>query len=39
MLFLLGDLAQLQLPVGMKEVDLSATEVTGKATSTKLCSD
>ena len=31
MLFLAGDLAQLHLPVGMKKVDLSGTEVTGKA--------
>ena len=30
-LFLAGDLAQLQLPVGMKDLNLSFTEVTGKA--------
>ena len=30
-LFLAGDLAQLQLPVGMKELDLRETKVTGKA--------
>ena len=31
MLFLAGDLAQLHLPVGMKKLNLSFTEVTGKA--------
>jgi hypothetical protein len=33
MLFLAGDLAQWHLPVGMKDLDLSYTKVTGKATS------
>ena len=32
-LFLAGDLAQLQLPVGLKDLNLRGTEVTGKATS------
>ena len=31
MLSLAGDLAQLHLPVGVKKVDLSGTEVTGRA--------
>ena len=31
MLSLAGDLAQLHLPVGLKEVDLYGTDVTGKA--------
>ena len=30
-LFLAGDLAQLHLPVGMKKLNVSFTEVTGKA--------
>ena len=30
-LFLAGDLAQLHLPVGMQDLNLSFTEVTGKA--------
>jgi hypothetical protein len=33
MLFVAGDLTQLHLPVGMKYLDLSYTEVTGKAMS------
>ena len=33
MLFLAGDLTQWHLPVGMKDLDLTATKVTGKATS------
>ena len=31
MLFLAGDLAQLHLPVGMKDLDLRNTKVAGKA--------
>ena len=33
MLFLAGDLTQWHLPVGMKDLDLRYTKVTGKATS------
>ena len=33
LLFLAGDLTQWHLPVGMKDLDLSYTKVTGKATS------
>jgi hypothetical protein len=33
MLFLAGDLAQMNLPVGMKDLNLRYTKVTGKATS------
>ena len=33
MLFLAGDLTQWHLPVGMKDLDLEWTKVTGKATS------
>ena len=29
----IGDIAQLNLPVGMKDLNLAGTEVTGKATS------
>ena len=32
-LLLAGDLTQWHLPVGMKDLDLAATNVTGKATS------
>ena len=33
MLFLAGDLTQWHLPVGMQDLDLRETDVTGKATS------
>ena len=33
MLFLAGDLTQWHLPVGMKDLNLSYTRVTGKTTS------
>ena len=33
MLFLAGDITQWHLPVGMKDLDLRGTNVTGKATS------